>query len=209
MPSAKFNPKFLRGPENYMNRGTRTGRLLACLAFLSIAAAANVAEGQEASGQRPSGLDRYESQASGSVEVTIDEHVLRLAASAIPDKNPDDKVLKQLLGGLKGVYVRAFEFDHEGAYQSSDVESLRSRFGGAGWSRVVGVRSRRYGDNVDVYIASTGGVVTGMGVVVAGPRDLIYVNVTGPIDVEKLGHLEGRLRIPRLELFREGESREQ
>lgn len=191
-----------------MNKATRAGARLASFALLLLVAAAASAKGQNVSPQRPSALDRYEAEATDSVEVTIDERVLRLAASAIPDRSADDRVYKSLLTGLKGVYVRAFRFDREGVYQSSDAEALRSRFRGPEWSRIVGVRSRRYGDNVDVFLSSSGGVVTGMGVVVAGPRDLVYVNVEGPIDIQKLSQLEGRLRIPKLDLFVEGEDRE-
>jgi Domain of unknown function (DUF4252) len=190
-----------------MNKGTRAGARLACLALLLVVAGAT-ANAQGTNSQRPSGLDRYEAEATDSVEVTIDERVLRLAASAIPEKTADDRVYKSLLTGLKSVYVRAFKFEREGVYQSSEAEALRSRFRGPEWSRVVGVRSRRYGDNVDVFLSSSGSVVTGMGVVVAGPRDLVYVNVEGPIDLQKLSQLEGRLRIPKLDLYVEGEDRE-
>ena len=164
---------------------------------------AAAASGQDAA-SRAADLDKYEAEAAESVEVTVDERVLRLAAKALSDKDPDQRVARELLAGLKGIYARVLEFDRDGVYLDSDVEALRARFRGPEWSRVVGVRSKRYGDNVEVFLSAQGGQIGGIAVVAAAPRSLVYVNVTGPVDLERLRKLEGRFRIPRLELFCEG-----
>jgi len=166
---------------------------------LTMLCSATLACGQDA-GQRAPALDKYESQAVQSVEVTIDSRILKIAADALSDKKPDEAAAKALLTGLKGVYVRAFEFDREGVYQPAEVESLRARFAGPEWSRVVGVRSRRY-DKVDVFMSTAGQTINGIAVVASGPRELVYVNVAGPIDLERLRALEGRFRIPKLDLY--------
>jgi len=175
----------------------------ACLVLTLLIYSPAASAGQDAA-SRPAGLDKYEAEAAESVEVTVDARVLQLAAKALSDKDPDERVAKALLSGLKGVYVRALEFDREGVYQAADVESLRARFRGPEWSRVVGVRSKKYGENVEVYLSAQGGQIEGIAVVAASPRELVYVNVTGPVDLERLSELEGRFRIPKLELFREG-----
>ncbi len=175
-----------------------------CFALTLLLALSAAARAQEAGPQRPTGLERYEAQATDSVEVTIDDRVLRLAARALSDSKPQEKAAKALLSGLKSVYVRAFGFDREGVYRPSEVDALRSRFAGPGWSRIVGVRSKQYGDNVDVYLASSGDLVKGIAVVVAAPRKLLYVHVDGDIDLERLSELEGRFSIPKLELYRSG-----
>ncbi len=179
-------------------------RVRPCLALTLLLVLSAAAVGQEPSLQRPSGLEKYEAQATDSVEVTIDDRILRLAAGALSDSKPQEKAVKALLGGLKDVYVRAFRFDREGVYQAAEVEALRARFSGPGWSRVVGVRSKKYGDNVDVFLASAGEQLKGIAVVVAAPRELVYVHVSGDIDLERLRELEGRFSVPRLELYRSG-----
>jgi hypothetical protein len=178
---------------------------MTCLALTLLFALSAAAGGQDVSLQPPSGLDRYEAAASDSVEITVDDRVLRLAAKALSDSKPEEKAIKALIGGLKGVYVRAFEFDREGVYQPAEVEALRARFRSPEWKRVVGVRSRKYGDNVDVFLLSAGEQLKGMAVVVAAPRELVYVHVSGDIDLERLRDLEGRFSVPKLELYREGE----
>jgi hypothetical protein len=172
------------------------------LALLLIPTAAAV--GQNVSLQRPTGLERFETEASDSVEITVDDKVLRLAAGALSERKPDERAVKALIEGLKDVYVRAFKFEREGVYQPAEVEALRARFRSPEWSRIVGVRSRKYGDNVDVFLSSAGEQIKGIAVVVAAPRELVYVHVSGDIDLERLRELEGRFSVPRLELYREG-----
>jgi hypothetical protein len=179
-------------------------RSAACFALTLLFALSAAAVGQDGNLQRPSGLDRYEAEASESVEITVDERVLRLAARALSDRKPEEKAVKALINGLKGVYVRAFVFDREGVYQPAEAESLRAQFRTPEWSRVVGVRSRKYGDNVDVYVSSSGEHLKGVAVIVAAPRELVYVRVSGDIDLERLRDLEGRFSVPKLELYREG-----
>ena len=178
---------------------------MACCALTLLSLTPAAAGGQDAAPPRPPGLEKYEAEATDSVEITVDDKVLRLAAGALSDRKPDERAVKALVAGLKGVYVRAFKFDRDGVYQPAEVEALRNRFRSPEWSRVVGVRSRKYnGGNVDVFLSSAGEQLKGVAVVVAAPRELVYVHVSGDIDLERLRELEGRFNVPRLELYREG-----
>lgn len=182
-----------------------SGCVLTCCALTLLWLPSAAAGGQDATPPRPPGLERYEAEATDSVEITVDDKVLRLAAGALSDRKPDERAVKALVAGLKGVYVRAFKFDREGVYQPAEVEALRARFRGPEWSRVVGVRSRKYNSgNVDVFLSSVGEQLKGLAVVIASPRELVYVHVAGDIDIERLRELEGRFNVPRLELYREG-----
>lgn len=187
-----------------MNQSTFVTLRRACLTLAFLISLNTAAAAQDVSSLRPQGLDAYEAAAADSVEVTLDARILQTAAKAMPDKEPDERAVKALLSGLKGVYVRAFKFEREGAYRAADVEALRARFQASEWSRVVGVRSRRYGDNVDVFVSAAGTQLKGIGVVIASPKELVYVQVSGPLDLERLRDLEGRFRVPKLELYREG-----
>ena len=187
-----------------MNRPTLLMLWRACLTLALLLSLKAAAAAQDVSPLRPPGLDAYEASASDSVEVTLDARIIQTAAKALSDKEPDERAVKLLLAGLKGVYVRAFQFEREAAYRDADVEALRARFRSPEWSRVVGVRSRRYGDNVDVFVSASGAQLNGLAVVIAAPKELVYVQVSGPIDLERLRDIEGRFRFPKLELYREG-----
>lgn len=152
-------------------------------------------------------LDKLAAKAEQVVEVTLDEKLLQLAAKFLSDKNPKEAAVKQLVGGLKGVYVRVFEFDQPGEYATSDVEALRAQLAAPGWSKIVGVRSRREGDNVDVHLRWQDGNILGLAIIAADPKQLTVVNIVGPIDLDKLSQLEGQFGIPKLELEKIGKGK--
>ncbi|HEU4390711.1 MAG TPA: DUF4252 domain-containing protein [Blastocatellia bacterium] len=147
-----------------------------------------------------SSLDKFGAKAAESVDVTIDEPLLKLAATFLSTKrSPDEAKIKELVAGLKGVYVKHFSFENEGEYSESDIESIRSQLRGSSWTRLVGVRSRK-GPNVDVFMMYAGTTIKGLAVLAAQPKQLTVVNIVGPIDLEKLMKLEGQFGIPDLGL---------
>ena len=103
--------------------------------------------------------------------------------------------IKELILGLKGVFVKRFEFEKEGEFTLADVESIRSQLSAPGWSSVANVRSKREG-NYDVSIMSEGSVIKGLAVLAAESKAFTVVNIVGPIDVAKLAELEGKFGIP-------------
>jgi len=146
----------------------------------------------------PASLDRLASKASEVVDVTMDAQMLQLASRFLSDKDPEEAKAKQLVSGLKGIYVRSFEFEKPGEYLESDVESIRSQLRGPEWSRIVGVRSRKSGDNAEVFIRTQNGKMTGLTVIAAEPKELTIVNIGGAITVEQLQDLGGHFGVPRL-----------
>jgi hypothetical protein len=152
-------------------------------------------------------LNKLADKAAEVVEVTLDERSLRLAAKFLSANNPDEAKVKEIVSGLKGVYVRVFEFEKAGAYSSNDLETIRSQLRQPGWSKIVGVTSRRGGSNVDVHLKYQGDVVVGLAVVAADPTELTVVNIIGQIDLEKVRQLEGQFGIPKLDLGEGGKGK--
>lgn len=148
-----------------------------------------------------SALDSLAASASETVDVTIDGAFLQVAMKFLNANKPDEAKVREVLAQLKGVYVKSFEFDRDGAYNPEDLAAIRAQLAMPGWSKIATVRSKRDGDNVDVHIMLEGGMIGGIAVLVAEPRQLTIVNVVGPLDPEKisqLGLLEGRFGIPKL-----------
>jgi len=85
-----------------------------------------------------------------------------------------------------------------GAYSAAEVEALRSQFHSPGWSRVVGVRSEREGDNVDVFFKLEDERMAGIVIISAEAKELTFVNIVGPIEVDQLADLGGEFGIPKL-----------
>jgi len=142
-------------------------------------------------------LDHLSTRASETVDVNIDERLIQLAAKLLNEKDEDEAQIKKLVAGLKGIYVKSFEFDSDNQYSSADLESIKSQLREPAWTRLVNVTSKREG-NVEVYVSLVGGNINGLTVLSAEPKELTIVNIIGPVDLEKLARLEGNLGIPNL-----------
>jgi len=151
----------------------------------------------------PASLDRLAAKATEVVDVTMDANLLQLAGRFLSDKNADDAQVKKLIGGLKGIYVRSFEFEKTGEYQESDVEPLRAQLHTPAWSRIVGVRSQKAGDNSEVFVKTENGKIGGLAILVTAPKQLTVVSIEGTIDPDQLNELGGHFGIPKVDTRRE------
>lgn len=172
---------------------------LAFLLFLMTVATALTAQAQDVRLQLDN-LSKLESKAAESVDVSLDGQLLRLAISLLDIHDPKQAQIKDAISGIKGIYVKAFDFDKEGLYATADVDSLRAQLRSPGWTRMVGVKSNKEGENVEVYMMMSGNQVNGIAVVAADPKKLAVVNIVGSIDLEKLVKLSGKLGIPDLDI---------
>jgi Domain of unknown function (DUF4252) len=147
----------------------------------------------------PASLDRLAAKATEVVDVTMDANLLQLAGRFLSDKNPDDAQVKKLIEGLKGIYVRSFEFAKQGEYQDSDVEPVRAQLHTPAWSRIVGVRSQKSNENSEVYVKTGNGKIGGLAILVTEPKQLTIVSIEGSIDPDQLGQLGGHFGIPKID----------
>ena len=168
----------------------------ALTAFLLSLAPALVVNAQDSRIQM-TGLDHLAAKASQTVDVNIDERLMRMAAKLFSDKDEDEREVKKLIVGLKGIYVKSFEFDADGQYVAADVETIRTQLRGPGWTRLVNVTSRKSG-MLEVYLLFNGDLVGGLAVLHTDDRELTVVNIVGPVDLDKLAKLEGQLGVPDL-----------
>lgn len=147
----------------------------------------------------PASLDRLSEKAEESVDITLDGPLLKMAGRFLSDKDQDEAKVKKLVAKLDGIYVRCYQFAEDGAYDRTDVESVRSQLQAPAWGRVVGVKSKRDNENVDVYLkVPSSNELGGLVIIVAGPRELAFVNVVGTIRPEDVADLSGHFNIPRM-----------
>jgi hypothetical protein len=146
----------------------------------------------------PPDVEKLSVKAKETVEVNMDGPMLRWASKFLSAEDSDEQKAAKLITNLKGIYVRSFEFDNPGAYTPAEVEELRAQFSSPLWSRVVGVRSQREGDNVDVFFKLEDERMAGVVIIAAEAKELTVVNIVGPIDVDELADLGGEFGIPRL-----------
>jgi hypothetical protein len=145
-------------------------------------------------------LDVLANRASETVDVKLDEHLMQVTAKFFTGKDTDDAEIRELLKNLKGIYVKSFTFEKENEYSAAEIDSVVSQLRGGGWSKIVGVTSKKDGDNVDVYLLTIADQIAGLAVVSAEPKEFTVVNIVGPINLEKLSELEGSFGVPLLNL---------
>src|SRR5258708_9193499 len=105
----------------------------------------------------PVNLERLAAKAEEAVDVTLSGPMLRLAEKFISDRDADAAKIRNLIAGLDGIYVRSFTFARDGEYNMADVDALRAQVQAPAWSRIVGVTSKRTGEDVDVFFKIGGG----------------------------------------------------
>jgi hypothetical protein len=170
------------------------------LVALAMGCAGVAVYGQEAR-LRIDSLAQLEAKAVDITDVMVDERTLKLGASVFSaQRSADEAKLKELLKGLKGVYVKVLEFDQDGAYSQADLEEVRAQLRAPGWVRIVNVRSKRDGDNAEAYLMGDGDKIQGVAVIATNSHQVAIINIVGPLDLEKIGELEGQFGIPRLGL---------
>src|SRR5436190_19365830 len=153
-----------------MNRFFRTSvKLLPILLFVSGAAISTRAQGAKLQLDQ---LDVLASRASETVDVKLDEHLLQTTARFFSSKDPDDAEIRELIKNIKGIYVKSFTFEKENEYSSGDIESVASQLRAEGWSKIVGVTSKKDGQNIDVYLLTVGDHVDGLAVISLEPKEL-------------------------------------
>lgn len=174
---------------------TKLGALLTTTLLVTISAV--TANAQEPSRLQLSSLDHLAAKASQTVDVNIDERLMRLASKVFSDNDAEEREIKKVIAGVKGIYVKVFEFENEGQYTSADLETIRTQLRAPGWTRLVNVTSKKEG-NLEVYLLMNGDMVNGLAVLASDVKELAVVNIVGPVDLDKLAKLEGQLGIPEL-----------
>lgn len=180
-----------------------SNRLLNFLLFAFMAFSAIAANAQDARIQFER-LDYLETKARDVVEVNLDGKMLELAKRALAKSNAQNtKKISDAISGLKGVYVRVYNFENENEYNVADIDGIRSSLQTPGWEKLVNVRSKKNNQKVDVYTMFSGDLMSGLAVVVSESKSVAVINVIGAIDIESLAELSGKFNIPKIDLEKE------
>lgn len=152
-------------------------------------------------------LSQLESKARDVVEVNIDGKLLDLAKRVMTKvKDPEAKKVGEAISGLRGIYVRVYNFEKENEYDMADIDEIRTQLRSPGWERLANVRSKRNNQKVDIFTMFTGDTMSGVAVVVSESKSVALINVIGPIDIDLLVEMSGKMNIPRINIERDPSS---
>jgi hypothetical protein len=180
-----------------MKRTMVWASMLALGVAITVAAAATAQDDLPA----PSPIEKTLAERAAHVtEVTLDKNMLAFAGKFMnkdKDDDKDDKAAKEMIQGLRGVYVRDYEFDKDNEYTAEELEGLRKYITSTDWSPMVHERTKGAKEGTDVYLKLVNGQVQGLFVLDAEPKELSLVLILGPIDMDKIGALGGSFGIPK------------
>ena len=141
-------------------------------------------------------LDKLAAKASEVSDVDLEGPLLQ-TASRFLSRGESDAELKELVSGLKGIYVRSFEFEKEGVYSQVDLDIIRKQLQAPGWTRIVNVHNKQEKESTEIYSLLSGDKIVGLAILSAEPKELTVVNIVGPIDLARMG---GHFGIPPMSL---------
>jgi hypothetical protein len=127
-----------------LRRSGVPGGLARALLAATLLAARVAAAAPEAPLKLPA-FDALASKAVQSVQVTLDANLLGLAAGFLDSSKPDEAGAREIIAGLKGIYVRSYTFDKDFPYPQAEVDSVRKQLTAPGWQPLVQVQARSAG----------------------------------------------------------------
>src|SRR5262249_39666098 len=122
-------------------------------------------------------LDKFTATAKGVTQINLDESMIKSGTGLLNDKKGDEAAAKKTVAGLKGFYLRVFEFDKRGAYKSDDLKPIRDQIKGPEWT--VFLQSREPEEQTEIWIHKTKGEADAIVLVSAEPQEIVVINVIG------------------------------
>lgn len=142
-------------------------------------------------------LDDIAAKASQKNEIDLEGPLLKTALANLPQAVKDGKGSKEsalgaqipaLLSALTGVHVRNYGFEKPQMYSDSDLDRIRTQVGeGSGWARIVRVKDK--GQSTEIYLLNRGEEIAGCLLMVAEPKELTVVHVSGAATMAQVKEL--------------------
>ncbi len=145
-------------------------------------------------------LQALESKAEQVVSVNLEGETLDEGSKILAIRNGVSKSVKELVKGLKGVYLRRFWFGGKKSYEDADVEPIRKELQRPGWAPMIDVKNHNKSEAVTVYSYTENNRMTGVAVFSADDKEVTVVNIVGPVDLEALSELGKQMGLPALHL---------
>jgi hypothetical protein len=159
------------------------------LALTSFATAAEVESGAIDIGQLlPSAKGEF-------VEVNLSSAMLKFAARIAARQEPE---VAEMIRNLKSIRVNVVGLDDTNrAATVEQIEGVRRKLESQGWTKMVTVRERNGGDNVDVHVKQRGEEsIDGLVVTVLDRKgEAVFVNIVGNINADQLAQIADKFDI--------------
>lgn len=166
------------------------------LAFIASSQAAAVEVGAIDIGQlMPSAKGQF-------VEINLSPAMLKFAARIAARQEPE---AAELIRNLKSIRVNVVGLDDTNrAATVEQIESVRRKLETQGWTKLVTVREKNDGDNVDVHVKQRGEeAIDGLVVTVIDRKgEAVFVNIVGNINADQIAKIADKFDLEPLRKVR-------
>jgi hypothetical protein len=154
----------------------------------------------------PAGVEQLGRTAAFHTDFTFDRTMLQMASGLIDGGDADTR---NAIAKLNGVTVHLYRYAQPGMYDVRQLDAIRQQYKAAGWKHLVSTQSHAAPPtapgpyavgaegHTDLFIKFQGTDVTGMVVLLASPRNLNVVALTGDLSPLDVLHLRGHFGIPK------------
>ncbi len=129
------------------------------------------------------------------VEVNISTAMLKFAARLAARHEPETA---ELIRGLKSIRVNVVGMDDSNRTATvGQIESVRRKLEAQGWTKMVTVREKNDGDNVDIHVMQRGEeTIEGLVVTVIDKKgEAVFVNIVGRINADQIAKIADKFDI--------------
>jgi len=129
------------------------------------------------------------------VEVNLSQSMLKFAAKLTARQEPETA---ELIRGLKSIRVNVVGMDDTNrAGTIEQIESVRRKLEAQGWTKMVSVREKDGGDNVNVHVMQRGeDSIDGLVVTVIDHKgEAVFVNIVGNINADQIAKIADKFDI--------------
>ena len=159
------------------------------LALTTFASAAEAQSGAIDIGQlMPSAKGQF-------VEINLSSAMLKFAARIAARQEPE---AAELIRNLKSIRVNVVGLDDSNRDTTIEqIEGVRRKLEGQGWTKMVTVREKNDGDNVDVHVMQRGEeAIDGLVVTVLDKKgEAVFVNIVGNINADQIAQIADKFDI--------------
>jgi hypothetical protein len=121
----------------------------------------------------------------------MDESTLKSTTTSLNQKNGDEAIAKKTIEGLKGFYLRAYEFGQKGAYTLEELKPLLDQLKEPNWKPIL--RNKENDEQTEIWMHMRNGEPDGMVLISAESNELVVINgigVTRLDDLKALGKMD-------------------
>ena len=129
------------------------------------------------------------------VEINLSRAMLKFAARIAARQEPE---AAELIRNLKSIRVNVIGLDDSNRTGTIEqIESVRRKLEAQGWTRMVTVREKNDGDNVDIHVKQQGEEsIDGLVVTVIDRKgEAVFVNIVGNIKADQIAQIADKFDI--------------